>query len=554
MRSLALLVFHAAAVTATLPCTLNMRSLALILHAAAVTAMPNASALASFRYNHRNCCAGRTYRIGLGAMSYPPLWNYDPAASPPFSGYIVDILSLYTADMGFTIQWVPMQTIDTNPLTFLNPLMDTPSWLDVILAPQSPEGFNKFDHSHIYFTTTFKESMASGLVNRSATASSPFRLFEPMGLDLWAAIVGSITISALLIVLINTLLRPPTSASSSVSEEGDKATSGPLAAIKGGLVSFIQAFYHAWAFLLGGEDIEWPSAPAKLLRLALLFLVLILASTYTANLAAFFNKPSFTIGGPKNYDELRVATACQPFLLGQQAVYEQFVGSIIGPPDDLPFDPIATRLDWCVERLRSGEVDIVLYDRPILLNYLFTDSTSSGSSSSSGGRRLSAASRAASTGNPSGSGKSGTSFIGKCSSLSDASWVQILPDNWMFALRSEDAHFGAMLSASVSAAKFTPAMLRLQEQYFYAGKTCGDASVSDTTPVTLPGMLGLFYISGGMAVAAVLLAMLQRLTLGPMVDADAGSLASNGEMLRAIIEKVDRLEQMQQKAPTSLGC
>ena len=76
MRSLALLAFHAAAVTATLP---------------------NASALASFRYNHRNCCAGRTYRIGLGAMSYPPLWNYDPAASPPFSGYIVDILSLYTA-------------------------------------------------------------------------------------------------------------------------------------------------------------------------------------------------------------------------------------------------------------------------------------------------------------------------------------------------------------------------------------------------------------------------------------------------------------------------
>ena len=53
--------------------------------------------------------------------------------------------------------------------------------------------------------------MASGLVNRSATASSAFRLFEPMGLDLWAAIVGSITISALLIVLINTLLRPPTS-------------------------------------------------------------------------------------------------------------------------------------------------------------------------------------------------------------------------------------------------------------------------------------------------------------------------------------------------------
>ena len=283
----------------------------------------------------------------------------------------------------------------------------------------------------------------------------------------------------------------------------------------------------------------------KLLRLALLFLVLILASTYTANLAAFFNKPSFTIGGPKNYDELRVATACQPFLLGQQAVYEQFVGSIIGPPDDLPFDPIATRLDWCVERLRSGEVDIVLYDRPILLNYLFTDSKSSGSSSSSEGRRLSAASRAASTGNPSGSG---TSFIGKCSSLSDASWVQILPDNWMFALRSEDAHFGAMLSASVSAAKFTPAMLRLQEQYFYAGTTCGDASVSDDAR-DLPGMLGLFYISGGMAVCCA-----PRDAAAPDAWSDGRcGCGLSGEQRRDAAcdhREVDRLEQMQQKAPT----
>ena len=259
-----------------------------------------------------------------------------------------------------------------------------------------------------------------------------------------------------------------------------------------------------------------------------------------------------------------MATACTPFLMGSGPLYAPFVGSLIGPPDAMVFDP-APRLEWCAEQLRSGEADILLYDRPILLDYLFKSSDSSGSSSSSSsGRRLSAAGRAASTGNPGGSGGKGTSFTGKCSILSDASWVQLLPDNWVFALRSEDAHFGAMLSATISAAKFTPAMLRLQQQYFYAGKTCGDASVADTTPVNLPAMAGLFYISGGLAVLAVLLALLQRTFVAAAVDADAGSLASNGEMLRAIIEKVDRLEQQQVGSPkreatrgraeTSLAC
>ena len=41
-----------------------------------------------------------------------------------------------------------------------------------------------------------------------------------------------------------------------------------------------------------------------------LFVVLILVSTYTANLAAFFNRPAFEIVGPQNYAQALDATVC----------------------------------------------------------------------------------------------------------------------------------------------------------------------------------------------------------------------------------------------------
>jgi hypothetical protein len=76
--------------------------------------------------------------------------------------------------------------------------------------------------------------------------------------------------------------------------------------------NFLQTFYHATAMLLGGEEYEWVTWPGRVLRIAFLFVVLILVSTYTANLAAFFSRPTVVIEGPQTYAELRDAIVCVP--------------------------------------------------------------------------------------------------------------------------------------------------------------------------------------------------------------------------------------------------
>ena len=48
----------------------------------------------------------------------------------------------------------------------------------------------------------------------------------------------------------------------------------------------------------------------RLLRLGLLGFALVLNASYTANLAAFFSAPSYTIYGPSTYEELAQMKAC----------------------------------------------------------------------------------------------------------------------------------------------------------------------------------------------------------------------------------------------------
>ena len=53
---------------------------------------------------------------------------------------------------------------------------------------------------------------------------------------------------------------------------------------------------HVW---LQGDDFEWVTTPERILRVALLFLILISISTYTANLVAFLTEDQWTVYGPK---------------------------------------------------------------------------------------------------------------------------------------------------------------------------------------------------------------------------------------------------------------
>lgn len=68
-------------------------------------------------------------------------------------------------------------------------------------------------------------------------------------------------------------------------------------------VSHITSITHH----ITGEDYEFPTWPSRMFRLGMLFFVVIITSTYTANLASFFTKSSIAFHGPLDMADLQSA-------------------------------------------------------------------------------------------------------------------------------------------------------------------------------------------------------------------------------------------------------
>ena len=90
----------------------------------------------------------------------------------------------------------------------------------------------------------------------------------------------------------------------------------------------------------------------------------------TANLAAFFNKPSYTIFGPSNLAQLRNSRACALFDPTASAL-RLFVNNVTVPPMSVSLS-VDDRMEWCADLVQRGEVDVLLHDRPVLLGYLYS--------------------------------------------------------------------------------------------------------------------------------------------------------------------------------------
>ena len=100
-----------------------------------------------------------------------------------------------------------------------------------------------------------------------------------------------------------------------------------------------------------------------------------------------------------------------------------------------------------------------------------------------------------------------------------------------------------------------PEYINLLSKYFYTGRTCAEGEADDTTPVSLESMLGLFFLAGAFAILAVAIACVQRLFAvfkrkNSSADVDVvDHLATDGDILRAILAKVERLEK--ERGPAS---
>lgn len=447
--------------------------------------------------------------VGMPVASYPPLFSYNTSATPgSWGGYLPKLLRLVEQELREVVfDMVPIPV----PVGVTDNLQQVVSGnVDMTIASLHQSTLLAFNTSELVFTSSIKETTYSGLVDRRRTPPSLFTLFDPLQPGLWGVIVASILLTAVVMVLVDAIFpvrAMSTSARSCLREHG---------------AALLRTTYHAWAAMLGGEDHEWPTAPARILRLGLLFTVLIVNATYTANLAAFFTRPTFVLGGPTTLSELSSATACTVVEQPAAAFVTPHVGAVITPPPTFPLD-LEQRMAWCHSELRRGTANILLFDRPVLLSYLL----------SHGGK-------------------------GHCDTLADASWVSVVPDIWVFAVRGVDADFGARVSAALATVKNTPEFVGLQRDFFHFGRVCSDSSVGGTERVGLESMAGLFVIAAALMAIAIATAIMQRLVhtrrlhgsataapaspAGVAVVAHAGEVGegayqTDSELLLAILQK-----------------
>ncbi|CAK0841410.1 unnamed protein product, partial [Prorocentrum cordatum] len=267
--------------------------------------------------------------------------------------------------------------------------------------------------------------------------------------------------------------------------------------------SIAQSSYHAWAAFLGGEDYEWVSWPGRCLRLGLLFLILIVISTYTANLAAFFTRPVYEIHGPTDLDTLKGAVACTIWS-NDVAALEGFVSEVISPNHTWPH---ADRRQWCHDALKEGRAQAWFDDYAAHNSYQ----------------------------------------LKHCSALALVPAISLKPLVVGFAMSAANVSLVSSMSAALVHLEKQPAIRNLEQDLFGWGRVCPSDSelVSSTTPVSFQSLGGAFLISGALMLMSLVMAIatfaLRSYQGAKYVAPDS---ATDGEMLRELLTKVAELERL----------
>ena len=209
---------------------------------------------------------------------------------------------------------------------------ETIGW-EVLLDEQSvPGGFNTILSStlspltnspNVRITSPLLSTYTTGIVKKWTDNQRFFAMFDPFTRELWGMLAFAMFMCAGTVVLIEALQLQ--------DKDGSTDHEGPCSTLDLRVwmrraIRYGDACYQMWALLLGGEAESIPiTASARLLRLSINLIILVLVATvrnsdltlhvqhtsirtcnalrppvltwqYTANLAAFFNKPTVKIG------------------------------------------------------------------------------------------------------------------------------------------------------------------------------------------------------------------------------------------------------------------
>mmetsp|Transcript_37951 Transcript_37951/g.63825 ORF Transcript_37951/g.63825 Transcript_37951/m.63825 type:complete len:442 (+) Transcript_37951:1076-2401(+) len=245
----------------------------------------------------------------------------------------------------------------------------SPSWVGDDGTAKGGQGKGtEFSFTHPLYSSAF-----SGLVKKERTSSGAFNFFNPFTFQLWCAIVAFLFGVALLLILI-WVVAPHDQAKEFMSPDEKAAHSRITAGDFRSLPSAVfHSTYHTVAGFLQADDFEWVSTPERILRVALLFMVLITTATYTANLVAFLTEPAYKVHGPKTMMELQSATVCTTFLAdtpGAASPLRPYVSALVQPSDPFCFFFTECGQKFCAEKLQSGEVDIWIDDKNFLHRFI----------------------------------------------------------------------------------------------------------------------------------------------------------------------------------------
>jgi hypothetical protein len=286
-------------------------------------------------------------RVGLISFTYPPWTTRDAATGAYTGGFMVEFYREMGVVGGFDIEFVPL----TDPNYFNDFTKTTIKYLDAGLIDLAFDVNTSLTAGYLA-TTPFLMFDFMLLTRKTTGAVDTWQVFAPFSSGLWAAFGGAVLFGAFVMQTIANIDagRP---LASWCSRGGGGGGSGG-----GGAATYT---YHALAALLGGDEYDLYHVPrlglGRLYRLGLLFLVLVFGATYTANLAAFLTKPTFTLHGPQSVAELRHATVCSRWPGIRVAETALWFRRVRYPPASLT---VAEREPWARAELQAGACDAVL--------------------------------------------------------------------------------------------------------------------------------------------------------------------------------------------------
>jgi len=444
-------------------------------------------------YAHR-ALIGYNLTVGIEAVTARPWYTYDPDTKT-WGGFVPETLDIIAEETGMNLTVVPLRdgrTFDTFFRGLQEGAYDSQiysSEMDYFFQP-------KFG---LTLSQVFYQAYTTGVVRTTKDEKGIFAFVDPFKTDLWLATIGVVVLCSVMLLIFDHLAtHPSTYGSETLNKEAPSKMLKSLSDVGG-------AFYHSWAMLLGGEDYQFLTWPSRVFRIAMLFFIVILTSTYTANLASFFTKSGVVLHGPASMSDLKQSVGCikMPDYTG---AFASVVGNLKTPPASWSVDyDYAARTQYCPDLLKIGEADIWLDSDVEQQNYV----------------------------------------LNHCDDFTIVAAIKMIPSSVGLAYRSTNTtlmmrgHIDAAISWMV---RQSPRYKSLLESEFGLGKVCNVKEVSDTEAIHLEEMVGVFIVLGALTCVALGAAVAERAFLPHMSPSGDNANATQEDILRALYKHNEELK------------